>query len=108
MLIGDLLGLIFELLLIVLGDLAVLTGFLYRLVCITSYGTNGDSGLFAPLADNLNKLLSALLGKLWENKPYNLSVISRIDAQIGLLYGLLNFLHHRWIPKRNRQHPGFG
>ena len=88
------LGLIFLLLLIVFSQFAVILCLLDGIVGIPADSADGNLCLFALLAYYLNKLLAALLGELGEYQADHTAVIVGIDAQVGLLYGLLDVLYH--------------
>ena len=96
-LVGEVLDILFGLLLVVLGDLAVLLRLLYLLYGIAADGADGNLGFFTLLLDGLGQFLAPFLGQFGEYKATALAVVGRIAAKIGLLYGLFQRIEHRRI-----------
>ena len=108
MVVGHLLQVLLSQLQLVLGDLGGLLHLLERLQRIPADVADGHLAALVVLADLLDQFLAALLRQLGEGQPDGLAVILGIDAQIGLLNGLLNALQGRGVPRGDEQRPGIG
>ena len=87
-LVGQLLGLVFQLLLVVLGDLAGLLHGLELIHGVTADVAHGGLGFLALLLDVLGQLLAAFLGRGREHQADNLAVIDGLLRKLPL-YDLL-------------------
>ena len=91
-LVGEVLNVLFGLLLVVLGQLTLLLGLLNVVDCVAADVADGDLGILGVFADLLREILAALLGQLREDEADNAAVILRVDAEIRGLDGLFNRL----------------
>ena len=82
MLVGQVLDVLFGLLLVVLGQFALLLGLLDVVDRVAADVADGDLGVFGVFADLLGEVLAALLGQLREDEADNAAVILRVDAEI--------------------------
>ena len=101
-------GLFFQLLLVVLGQL---TGLLHGLELIHGVAadvTDGDLGLLALLLDLLGQLLAALLGGCGKDQADDLAVIDGVNADVAGLEGLGDGLEHLTVPGSDGQDAGLG
>ena len=80
--IGELLNVLFGLLLVVFGQFALLLGLLDEVNSIAADITDGDLRVLAVLFDLLGELFSALLGQLREDEADDAAVVLRVDAEV--------------------------
>ena len=108
MLVGEILDVLFGLLLVVLGQFALLLGLLDVVDCVAADVADGDLGILGVFADLLREILAALLGQLREDEADNAAVILRVDAEIRGLDGLFDGLEKRAIPRLDDERAGIG
>ena len=107
-LVGEILNVLFGLLLVVLGQFALLLGLLDVVDCVAADVADGDLGILGVFADLLREILAALLGQLREDEADNAAVILRVDAEIRGLDGLFNCLEQRPVPRLDDERAGVG
>ena len=98
-LVGEILNVLFGLLLVVLGQFALLLGLLDVVDCVAADVADGDLAGLGILMDLLDELLTALLRELREVQADGLAVVLRVDAKVRLLNGALDGLEGRAVPR---------
>src|SRR5258708_11228368 len=69
---------------------------------------HGDARLLSALVDLLDELFAAILGQLRQNQANHLTVIGRVDAQVGLLDRFFNRTKHAPTPRLTEDHACIG
>src|SRR5690348_2887255 len=86
--VGEFLEFFLRVLLVVLGDTAVM-GVLFELVHrVPPDVANGHAPILGHFSDNLNKLLATFLAQFWKEKAYGTALNGRGEAEIALEDGL--------------------
>ena len=107
-LVGNILKILFSLLLIVFGDLGILLQLLDIVHSITADVADGNLAVFAVLLDLLDQFLTTFLGQHGEHKANDSAVVLGVDAQIGNLNRLLDLLEQRAVPRLNNERSCIG
>ena len=107
-LVGEVLDILFGLLLVVLGQFPLLLGLFDVVNRVAADVADGDLGVLGIFADLLREILAALLGQLREDEADDAAVILRVDAEIRGLDGLFNRLEQRPVPRLDDERAGVG
>ena len=102
-LVGDILYLFLAELEIVLGYFAVLLHLLELFHAVSADRANGNLAVLRQLLDILDYVAALILGQGRESKSYHLSVVLRVNSEIGGLDSLLDGMQSRNVPGLNAE-----
>src|SRR4051812_39448705 len=75
---------------VVLADLAVLLELFQRVLGMPADVADRDPRLFRLVVRDLDEVLAALFGQLWEDDAHDLAVVGRVDAEVAVADRLLD------------------
>src|SRR5688572_14197163 len=104
MLVGQLLHLVVQLAVLVLGDLAVLFLLLQRFHAVPPDVADGDARLLGVFVRDLGQLGAPLLAELGDRHAHQLAVAGRVEAEAAVADRLLDRAHQRTVPDVDRDH----